>query len=176
MFPINAVIAEALKVKKKRKVDRDRENPGVSLSVDKTVLQQLKAAIRGGGEHAGEQLQEVQRQLFLELDSPSGAGRLKALQLIDFLFLRSPAFRARLQSQHLRTLVGCSQAAGLPFVGALRSAAPRDHQAEVRDASLRMIEIWCVLFLYNIYTYSLYIYIMSHIFVMLGLFCFMCIL
>ena len=168
MFPINVAIAEALRVKRKRKAS-EAVARGVSgsgsgsqpqprpqpLEVEPALLQQLKAAVRGGGggggggEQSGEQrqclLQELNRQLVLELGSPSGATRVKALQLLDVLFRRVPAFRA-LACRHLRAIVSCAgvgpQLAGLgPSAGAQR-APPKDHQQEVSAAALRMIEVW----------------------------------
>mgnify|MGYP003386671495 FL=1 len=163
MFPINAVIADALKVKRNRQIDRGRQldrgdndscqqqlpQSPPPLSLDKEVLGQLRAAIQGT-QSAEDQVQkqrtveEVQRQLFLELRSGPFSSRLKALLLIDFLFTRSPVFRT-LACRDLRTLVGCSQCAGIPFVRRedIRTP-PRDYQVEVRDASLRMIDTWYV--------------------------------
>ena len=166
MFPINVAIAEALRVKRKRKaseaVARGVSGSGLGsqpLEVEPALLQQLKAAVRGGGggggggdgggEQSGEQreclLQELNRQLVLELGSPSGATRVKALQLLDVLFRRVPAFRA-LACRHLRAIVSCAgvgpQLAGLgPSAGA-QHAPPKDHQQEVSAAALRMIEVW----------------------------------
>ena len=157
MFPINMAITEATKVKRKRKRGDGRAEapPGPSLQVDTELLRQLKAAVRGAGEGKGGRqqqhvmLEEIRRQLVLELDSPSGATRLKALQLLDTLFLRVPAFRA-LACQDLRALVSCAQtdlgsggSRQLPGVArGSRREPPKDHRAEVKAAALRMLEVW----------------------------------
>jgi hypothetical protein len=143
MFPINSVIAEALKVKRKRMLTNSSSTTPSPLLLDKSVFCQLRAAVKGADhDHRDLLLQELKIQLFLELGSAHGAVRLKALVLLDFLCMRVPAFRALVCApKDLRALVGSSQSAGLPFLSAQRSA-PKDYQAEVRAASLRMIETW----------------------------------
>lgn len=151
MFPINAVIAEALKVKRKRKRDGSHLHPAAvgsrspPLSLDKAVLLQIRDAVQREGDEMQKRimLEEVHRQLFLELRRGPFSSRLKSLLLVDFLFTRSTVFRD-LACQDLRTLVGCSQCAGLPFLKREDIRTPaKEYQVEVRDASLRMIEIWC---------------------------------
>eukprot|EP00603_Paraphysomonas_imperforata_P001903 CAMPEP_0114413272 /NCGR_PEP_ID=MMETSP0103-20121206/767_1 /TAXON_ID=37642 ORGANISM="Paraphysomonas imperforata, Strain PA2" /NCGR_SAMPLE_ID=MMETSP0103 /ASSEMBLY_ACC=CAM_ASM_000201 /LENGTH=481 /DNA_ID=CAMNT_0001581337 /DNA_START=98 /DNA_END=1546 /DNA_ORIENTATION=- len=149
MFPINAAIADALKPRRKRK----HENSGIQVdqpppSVDKELLCHLKAAVRAEGGHRQQfLLDELRRQLVLELDSPSGASRLQALQLVDVLFLHVPAFRT-LICQDLREFVGCAQAsvgsagAGSVAGRGVQRSPPKDFQEQVRAATLRMLEKW----------------------------------
>lgn len=158
MFPINSIIADALKVKRKRKADG--RSSADSLSVDETVLQQLKAILKGNMDtHAQEQtqqqrlsekkhlLEEVHRQLMLQAtSSSSGVVRLKALQLLDFLVTRCPPFRTlACGTSPLRALLVGT--VGLSFSSGINqpSSPPRDRQIEVRGTSLRMVEMWYVL-------------------------------
>ena len=143
MFPINTVVAEALKVQRKRKKDCRGGLVAPSISLDPVVFQKVKEAIANAdAQQKHLMLEELQRQLYLELDSPSGATRLKSLALIDYLFLRSYVFRT-LVCKDLRTIVSCSQSPGFPFARP-RIKAPKDYQVEVGDASLRMIEKWYI--------------------------------
>lgn len=158
MFPINTLIAKALKVKRKRKgggTGAEALGACQAPTIEKEVLRQLKVAVLGesgsqGTPHDAQEqmhrvLDELRRQLFLELGSTSGIARLKALQLLDVLFRHSAVFRVMACSE-LRTLVGCAQVSGsrgLLFHGA-ECAPPKDRQGEVRAVSLRLLEMWYV--------------------------------